>query len=182
MSTRRQILATLAGGAGAAMGQSHMPALPNIGVAADTGPVRTECGVGALMPWADALWAITYNSHKPGTGSGLGLYRISPDLKSEQVHVHDGTHANRLVHRESNQVFIGPYAIDQKGHFRFIEEFKHHRLTATTRHLTDPANRVYQLTMEGQLFEMDVSTLKSTLLFDLVKGMRIAARPHFKGL
>jgi hypothetical protein len=181
MKSRRQVLAALAGTAGAAMAQSHMPALPNIGVSADTGPIRTECGVGALMPWADALWAITYNSHMPGTGTGLGLHRITPDLKSERVHVHDGTHANRLVHKESNQAFIGPYAIDLKGNFRFIDQFQHHRLTATMRHLTDPANRVYQMTMEGQLWETDVKTLQSRLLFDLVKGMKIAARPHFKG-
>jgi len=50
-----------------------------------------------------------------GTGYGLGLYRIDEDLKNERVHVHDGTHANRLIHKESNQYFIGPYVIDAKG-------------------------------------------------------------------
>jgi hypothetical protein len=51
------------------------------------------------MPWADALWTVTYNSHKKGTGYGLGLYRIDEGLKSERVHVHDGTHANRMIHK-----------------------------------------------------------------------------------
>ena len=101
------------------------------------------------MPWADALWAVTYNSHIEATGTGLALYRIEDTLKSEQVHVHNGTHANRLVHPASNQIFIGPYAIDMKGNVRFIPEFKQHRLTATIGHLTDPENRVYTLTMEG---------------------------------
>jgi hypothetical protein len=116
------------------------------------------------------------------TGTGLALYRIGDDLKTvEQVHVHNGTHANRLVHRESATAFVGPYAIDPKGNWRFITAFENHRLTATMRHLTDPANRVYMLTMEGLLFEMDVATLKATLLTDLVKEMKLAKRPHFKG-
>lgn len=152
-----------------------------IGFKADTVPERSECGIGALMPWADALWAVTYNSHMKGTGYGLGLYRIDENLKSERVHVHDGTHANRLIHRESNQCFIGPYVIDAKGNWKHIAEFDNHRLTSTMRHLTDPANKVYYQTMEGLFFEMDVRDLKPRLLFDVVKGMKIAARPHFKG-
>lgn len=153
----------------------------NIGFKADTGPVRSESGVGALLPWADALWASTYNSHTRTTGTGLGLYRIDEQLRSERVHVHDGTHANRLVHKESNTAFIGPYAIDWKGNFRFLEAFKDERLTATLRHRTDPANMVYMLTMEGLFYEVEVSSLKRRLLFDLVKEFRIDKRPHFKG-
>jgi len=171
----------LLAGASAALAQSHFPGLPNIGVKADTGPARSECGIGALMPWADALWAVTYNSHTESTGTGLGLYRIDETLRAERVHVSNGTHANRLVHRESNQCFIGPYAIDIRGNYRFIRDFKNQRLTATMRHLTDPANRVYMLTMEGLLFEVDVHSLKPRLLVDLVKNMKIAKRPHFKG-
>lgn len=174
-------MATLAGSAGTAFAQSHFPGLPNIGVKADTGPIRSESGVGALLPWADALWAVTYNSHKQGTGTGLGLHRIDETLRIDRVHVHNGTHANRLVHKESNQAFIGPYALDLQGNFRFIESLRDHRLTATMRHLSDPANRVYMMTMEGLLFELDVQTLKATLLHDLVQGMKVAKRPHFKG-
>jgi len=148
-----------------------------IGFKADTVPERTECGIGALMPWADALWAVTYNSHMKGTGYGLGLHRIDEALKSERVHIHDGTHANRLIHRESNQCFIGPYAIDAKGNWKHIPEFDNHRLTSTMRHLTDPANRVYYQTMEGLFIEMDVRDCKPRVLFDLVKDMKLAKRP-----
>ncbi len=181
MNTRRNMLATLAGGAGAAFAQTQLAAVTNVGVKADTGPIRTECGVGALLPWADALWAVTYNSHKEGTGTGLALHRIDENLRIERIHIHNGTHANRMVHKESNQAFIGPYAIDFRGNYRFIEQLKDHRLTATMRHLTDPQNRVYMMTMEGLLFELDVTSLKATQLFDLVQGMKIAKRPHFKG-
>jgi hypothetical protein len=186
MKSRRDLLkssawlAASAGLAPAAMAQK-IPGIPNVGVKADTGPIRSECGVGALLPWADALWASTYNSHMESTGTGLGLYRINDQLQSEMVHTHNGTHANRMVHKESNQAFIGPYAIDMRGNFRFITEFKNHRLTATMRHLTDPANRVYALTMEGLLFELDVETLKPRLLVDLIKGLSITKKTHFKG-
>lgn len=161
--------------------QEHTPGLPNIGFKADTVGPRSESGIGALMPWADVLWAVTYNSHKKGTGSGLGLFRIDDRLKAERVHVHNGTHANRLIHKESSQAFVGPYAIDARGEWRFIDALADHRLTATMRHLTDPANRVYMLTMEGALFDLDVSTLKATQLADLVKEMKLTKRPHFKG-
>ncbi|MCP5120531.1 MAG: hypothetical protein GY953_57795, partial [bacterium] len=164
-----------------ARSQTFLPGIPNIGVKADSGPDRSESGVGALLPWADVLWAVTYNSHMAGTGSGLGLYRIDDKLNSELVHVNDGTNANRFVHKESDQAFIGPYAIDTRGNFRYIPEFKNHRLTATMHHLTDPAGRVYMLTMEGLLYELDVDTLKPRLLFDLVKDLKIAKRAHFKG-
>jgi hypothetical protein len=178
--TRRNLLTLLA--AGAAQAQSQFPGLPNIGFKADTGPERSESGVGALLPWADSLWAVTYNSHKAGTGSGLGLYRIAADMNTvERVHVHNGTHANRMVHKESNQAFIGPYAIDAGGQYRVIADLLDHRLTSTMRHLKDPGGRVYMLTMEGLLFEVDVQSLKATKIDDLVQRFHINQRPHFKG-
>ncbi len=152
-----------------------------MGFRADNVPERTECGVGALMPWADGLYLVTYNSHKKATGTGLGLYRIDDQLKPELIHLHNGTHANRYIHHASNQCIIGPYIIDRGGKWRFIEAFADHRLTSTMRHLTDPDNLVYFQTMEGLLFEMDIATLKTRLLFDWVKEMKITKPPHFKG-
>lgn len=188
MTTRRNLLKSstwLGGLAGlTAVGgnaQSHLPGLPNVGLRANTASPRSECGVGALLPWADALWAVTYNSHTEPTGTGLGLYRINDQLEAQLVHVHNGTHANRMVHKESDQAFIGPYAIDPRGNFRFIEDLKNHRLTATMRHLTDPAGRVYMLTMEGLLLEVDVETLRVRQLFDLIQEGKITEKTHFKG-
>ncbi len=48
-------LTALAGGSLLARAQSMLPGIPNIGVKADRGPVRSESGVGALLPWADVL-------------------------------------------------------------------------------------------------------------------------------
>jgi pimeloyl-ACP methyl ester carboxylesterase len=81
---------------------------------ADEKPVSIsgECGTGAVVPWAGKLWVITYGPHLP-FGSSDKLYEISPDLQQtvrpESV---GGTPANRMIHRESQQLFIGPYIID----------------------------------------------------------------------
>src|SRR3569832_1149872 len=125
---RRTWLVTAAGSLAAASALRRQlteptPGLPNIGFRADSTAPRTECGVGALMPWAESLWAITYNSHTHTTGTGLGLYRIDDRLRTELVHKHDSTHAKRNQQHQSSQVFIGPYAIDAKGAYRFIDFF-----------------------------------------------------------
>lgn len=119
-----------------------------------------ECGTGAVVPWADRLWVITYGPHKPN-GSTDKLYEISPDLKQiirpESI---GGTPANRLIHNESGQLFIGPHAIDAQGKVRTIPYttmFGRH--TGTTRHLTDPAGKVVYATMEEGVYEVDVKTL-----------------------
>ena len=79
-----------------------------------------ECGTGAVVPWADRLWVITYGPHLP-YGSSDKLYEITPDLKQvvrpESV---GGTPANRMVHPESKQLFIGPYVIDADRAVRVI--------------------------------------------------------------
>lgn len=173
--TRRRLLV------GAAAASAAHAQLPNVGLFADTGPPRSECGVGALLPWADVLWAVTYNSHTPRTGTGLSLWRIDSSLKADRVHNHDGTHANRYVHTASSQAIVGPYVIDRSGRWRFVERFKNERLTSTMTHLTAPKERVYMLTMEGLLYEMDVADLKVNLVADLVKQFGIDKRPHFKG-
>jgi len=120
-----------------------------------------ETGIGAVVPWANKLWAITYSAHKP-LGSADKLYEINRDLaltiRPESV---GGTHANRMIHKESDQLIIGPYFIDKKGHVRAIAPaIMAGRLTAVTRHLYDPENKVYFYTMEEGLYEVNVHTLE----------------------
>ena len=131
-----------------------------------------ECGTGAVVPWAGSLWAVSYAPHAPG-GSTDKLYEIRPDLtrviRKESI---GGTPANRMIHAESNQLFIGPYVIDARGGVRTIPPLGpdgttnlYGRLTATARHLTDPAHKVYQLTMEEGVYEVDVDTLAVREIF-----------------
>ena len=119
-----------------------------------------ECGTGAVVPWADRLWVITYGPHMP-YGSSDKLYEITPDLRQvvrpESV---GGTPANRMIHKESEQLIIGPYLIGAKRDVRVIPpKLMPGRLTGNARHLTDPANKVYYATMEDGLYEVDVRTL-----------------------
>ena len=119
-----------------------------------------ECGTGAVVPWADRLWVITYGPHLP-YGSSDKLYEITPDLQQivrpESV---GGTPANRMIHKESNQLIIGPYFIGADREVRVIPpKLMPGRHTGNARHLTDPANKVYFATMEDGLYEVDVRTL-----------------------
>jgi hypothetical protein len=142
----------------------------------------SETGIGAMIPWADKLWAIGYVAHI--RGSGIGLYELSEDMTMRKHPASvTGTYANRLVHWDSKQAIIGPHIIDPDGNVRTFKELSEHRLTATARHLKEPENKVYFLTMEGQLFEADVKTLETKHLFNLNKELQVpkGAQPHYKG-
>jgi hypothetical protein len=119
-----------------------------------------ECGTGAVVPWGGRLWVITYGPHLP-FGSSDKLYEITPGLKQivrpESV---GGTPANRMIHDESQQLFIGPYVIDAERNVRVIPpSIMPGRLTGNARHLTDTAGKIYYATMEEGLYEVDVKSL-----------------------
>jgi hypothetical protein len=125
-----------------------------------------ECGTGAVVPWAGRLWVITYGPHLP-FGSSDKLYEISDDfvrlIRSESV---GGTPANRMIHKESNQLFIGPYVIDNEKNVKVISpKIMPGRLTGNARHLTDPTGKIYVATMEEGLYEVDVKSLEVTCIF-----------------
>jgi hypothetical protein len=152
-----------------------------------------ECGTGAVVPWADKLWVITYAPHMPG-GSDDKLYSISRGLV-QTIHPESigGTPANRMIHRESGQLFIGPYAVGKNGEVRAIPYDKMPgRHTGNARHLSDPVGKIYFATMEEGFYEVDVKTLAVTELFadwqqqvgEKPEGRRVADLPgyHGKGL
>ncbi|MFC2129091.1 hypothetical protein ACFLRR_04395 [Bacteroidota bacterium] len=127
---------------------------------------ESECGTGAIVSWADRLWVITYGPHLP-FGSSDNLYEITPDLqqivREESI---GGTPANRMIHKESNQLFIGPYAIDGERNVRNIPYLSMPgRHTGNARHLTDPEGKIYFGTMEEGFYEVDVNTLQPTGLY-----------------
>jgi hypothetical protein len=156
-----------------------------------------ECGIGAVVPWAGNLWAVTYAPHAP-YGSSDKLYEITPDLQQvvrpESV---GGTPAGRMIHEETNQLLIGSYLIDESKNVRTIPPFTMPgRLTGIARHLTDPKNKVYYATMEEGLYEVDVHSLEVECLiregefFKIPEGAKtypkalVSALPgyHGKGL
>jgi len=126
-----------------------------------------ECGTGAVVPWAGRLWVVTYSPHQPG-GSDDKLYEIDAQLnqtiRPESI---GGTPANRMIHRESDQLFIGPYAIDSKGNARTIPyDRMFGRPTGNARHLTAPQDKLYVATMEEGFYELDVRTLAVRQLYE----------------
>lgn len=125
-----------------------------------------ECGLGAAVPWAGKLWSTTYTSHALGRGNDK-LFAILPDMSLEiRPESVGGTSACRMIHRESRQLFIASYSIDEAGKVRVIPRDKlPGRLTALARHLTDPENKVLYLTQEGAVYEVDVHSLAVTELF-----------------
>ncbi len=163
--------------------------LPHLAVKADHLPRRTETGIGALMPWANRLWFVTYVAHKAGTGGGTGLFSVDDDLNiTKHPESVVGTYANRMVHSPSTQIIIGPHIIDVDGIVRTFESLVDIRITATAEHLFDPQNKVYMLGMEGELFEADVNTLETRMICDVTSALGMTqpgdpyhAQPHFKG-
>ncbi len=156
---------------------------PHLAVKAEHFPARTETGIGALMPWANRLWFVTYVAHKQGSGAGTGLFSIDDSFRlTKHPESVVGTYANRMIHKQTSQLIIGPHIIDAKGRIRTFKDLVNTRLTATCEHLQDPANKVYFQGMEGEFFEADVRTLKVRLLYDLLKELAMGerCRPHFK--
>ena len=145
---------------------------------------KDEAGIGALVPWADRLWLLTYPAHVFAGGDDK-LYQIDGQLhltiRPESV---GGTHADRMIHRESNQLIIGPYFIDAQGTVRVVSpKLMPGRLTAVARHLTDPANKVYFATMEQGFYEVDVHSLAVKVLHKdrNVGGKNFLPGVHGKG-
>ncbi len=188
MHTRRAILA----GAGlvVAAGMNAMAAAPTAPCVSGIYPHLAtfnnegECGTGAVVPWADRLWAISYGPHLP-KGSSDKLYEITPDLRQiirpESI---GGTPANRMIHRESQQLFIGPYVIGADRGVRVIPyTTMYGRHTGMARHLTDPTNKIVCATMEEGVYEVDVRTLAVKELWadEQLKEGRHAGLPGYHG-
>ncbi len=127
---------------------------------------QRECGIGALAVWNNKLYMVNYAAHEPH-GSEHKLYIVNENFDMEvfQESV-GGTPAARMIHQESNQLFIGHYAVDSAGNIRVISiEDMPGRMTAIARHLDDPEKKVYYYDMEGMLYELDVHSLEPELLY-----------------
>ncbi|MBT3380274.1 MAG: hypothetical protein HN742_04465 [Lentisphaerae bacterium] len=162
--------------------------IPRLAVKAGHHPQRSETGIGALMPWADRLWFVTYVASKSPSGSRTGLFSVDDDLQlTKHPESVVGTYANRMIHGPSDQLMIGPHLIDTDGNVRTVDDLVNIRLTATAKHLRDPKDMVYCLGMEGELFELNVRTLKCRHLTDVTRELSMAqkgeahhAQSHFK--
>lgn len=159
--------------------------LPSLAQIGDFGPPRSEIGVGALMPWNGALYVQNYNSHKARSGTGVSLRRIDSDMSMEVVPETvgvDGTYTNRFVHYPTGRLVIGPQVIEADHTIHVVAELQEHRLCGTAHHLRTPETHVYVLTMEGLVFELNVLTLETALVWDLNDELRTEGewKVHYK--
>ncbi len=153
------------GSAGASMVLGAPPlqidgVFPDLTVHASDVGSRSETRFGALIPWADRLWAIGYVAHISGGGIGLDEIVENIEMRLHPTSV-AGTFAVRMVHWETDQAAIGPHVIDAEGNVRTLEDLAGHRLTVTARHLFEPERMAYLLTMECLLFEADLVSFET---------------------
>jgi len=154
---------------------------PSLCLKAELGPPRSECGVGALMAWADRLWAVSYVSSRKNSGVGTGFYEIDSDLRMvKRAESRTGVYANRFIHYPSNQLIIGPHVIDSSRNVRTIQGLDI-RICATMAHLADPENMVYMLGMEGEFYEMNVHSLECRFIADLTEELDLPISKGFPG-
>eukprot|EP01065_Artemidia_motanka_P048573 TRINITY_DN7853_c0_g1_i1.p1 TRINITY_DN7853_c0_g1~~TRINITY_DN7853_c0_g1_i1.p1 ORF type:complete len:526 (+),score=122.31 TRINITY_DN7853_c0_g1_i1:62-1579(+) len=157
---------------------------PHLTATADSGPKRSEAGIGALMPWADRLYMVSYLSVAKG-GNGTGLYEIDANLTMTKVADHSSCYANRILHPTTNQIVIGKWVVDMNRRVRaIVGDLGDTRLGGVALHLTNDS-MVYLLGMDGLLFEVDISQsspLEARTLFNLVNELKIphGQQPHFK--
>ena len=152
---------------------------PQLAIETDAGSATLEHSVSALIPWSNRLWVLVSSEER--TVQASGLYEVNADFKA-RLHQASapGRHANRLVHQESAQAFLGPYAIDSQGTVRVIDRLVRERIAATARHLADPAHRVYHLTFDGVLFETVVDTLETRELANLKSELKLSEAFQFE--
>jgi hypothetical protein len=154
---------------------------PSMAVQSGTAKPRNELAIGALMPWAGKLWTVSYVAHQ-GQGGCLRSLDLNLNLTVHPESV-TGTFANRMMHGPSDSIIIGPYHIDAKGRVSVIQKLTEYRLAGACAHLTDPENKVYVLSMEGPLFEVDLHTLTATEICNLTYELGIFSekRPGWTG-
>lgn len=58
---------------------------------------------------------------------------------------HNSTYANRLLHRQTNQIIIGAWIIDLEGKVRVFPDLLQVRVAATAEHLTHPESMVSEI-------------------------------------
>lgn len=149
-----------------------------------TAAVRSEIGVGALMPWNDGLYYLTYLADY-NAGRGGELRYIDKNGGNALLDTHNSCHAGRMVHKETNQLCFGEYVIESDGTIHKIALLAQKRVSGWARHLTSPTTKAYCITMGNAsgvpalLIEVDLTTYVGTQLYDMSAQLGLT-ESHFK--
>ena len=95
-----------------------------------------------------------------------------------KIQNHSSVFANRMIHHWTDSIVMGPYVIDANRNVRVIEELMEVRIGAMAEHLLHPETMVYMISMDGPMYEVNLTTLKATLLFNLVDVLAIPVSPN----
>lgn len=151
----------------------------SIGIFADPlANEHTESGVGALLPWANRLYFSTYLA-MANDGAGTYVGYLDRNFVEHTVLRTDGIHTGRMIHRETNQALIGPCVIEKNGAVHIVSSLVSERVSGYARHIVSPTTKVYALTMEGKLYEVDLTTYTATLIIN-IKTTLSQTRVHYK--
>ena len=143
-----------------------------------TATQRSEIGIGALMPWNDKLYYSTYLADS-GAGVGGRIGYITPTGQDVTVLEHNSCHTGRFVHYETNQLLLGPCVIELDGTVHTISTLVTLRVCGWARHLISPTTKAYCITMQGKLYEVDLTTYVATLVTDMATALSLT-KVHFK--
>ena len=165
------------------------------GIYAHTAVTNThnESAVGALLNRGGKVWFVTYGPHLT-TGSSDKLYSVDTTTLEHTTYLeHPGnTDANRYTDTNLGLDFIGAAYIDSSDNIRYLPVTSPGaghavgRFTGTAAHLTDP-NKIYYMTMEEGLYEVDYSDLDNPVITTLRQdgnhgGSKNLPGVHGKGL
>lgn len=146
---------------------------------------RSEVGIGALMPWADRLYYLTYLADSlVGRGGVLGY--IDENGGDTVVDTHNSCHTGRLVHYETNTLCMGEYLIASDGTVRKVAALAGQRVTAWARHLTSPTTKAYACSMGSSsnpalLWEVNFASGVGTQVANISTGLGLTTA-HFKAM
>jgi hypothetical protein len=133
---------------------------------------HNEVGVGGLVSRQGKIYFNTYGPHIT-TGGSDKFYRLDTSDLSLTTYLNypGGTHANRYSDSHLGIDVIGAAYLDAADEVRFLPigpypSALEGRITGTAAHLTD-AHKLYYMTMEEGLYEVDFTHLDTPLVNEL---------------
>ena len=134
---------------------------------------HSEVAVGALVNRGGKVWFVTYGPHVTAGGTDE-LYSVdTTTLERVTYNAYPGnTDANRYTDTNLGIDVVGAAYIDTNENVRFLPATNPGagdlvgRITGTAAHLTDP-NKLYYMTMEEGLYEVDFSDLDNPVITTL---------------
>jgi hypothetical protein len=129
---------------------------------------------GALLPFADRLWLVSYVRDADGKTKGGALYEFDQDMRfRNREESLPGVFANRKM--IGGLLSIGPHLIRDDGQVRTFAALAGDHVVSSIRH--PQPGKVYFLTREGRLLEGDLETLEVAGAVNVPEALGLEAEP-----